>query len=248
MPPVALITGGARRIGAAITREFHAQGYDVAIHYRRSRSEAESLGKTLNDIRPRSAACFQADLTRMDDIRRMASVVTHQWQRLDTIVNNASSFYPTPFKSVNEAQWNDLLDGNLKGPFFLAQALAGELRNSRGTIVNIVDINARYPLRNFSVYCIAKAGLAMLTKSLALELAPEVRVNGIAPGAILWPDEDAQMPMEAREAMLSRIPLHHLGQPEDIARLAVFLAATPGYLTGQVIAVDGGLSLSGKLD
>jgi len=246
MIPVVLVTGAARRIGAAIARALHAEGYRVIIHYHRSMAEANVICRELNDIRADSATAISADLSRVADVKTLAQAAIQYWGRLDALVNNAAAFYPTPFASVNEAQWDALMASNVKGPFFLVQSLAGELRQRGGRVVNIVDINTRYPLMDFSVYCLSKAGLAMATKSLALELAPQVRVNAIAPGAILWPEDNAPMSPEARAALLDAIPLKHLGDVNDIARLAAFLISSPGYLTGQTIAVDGGLGLVGK--
>ncbi|MCK9505662.1 MAG: pteridine reductase [Porticoccaceae bacterium] len=246
MTPVALVTGGARRIGAAIARALHSEGYRVIIHHHHSVTEATALCRELNQARPDSAALLAADLACIDQTRSLADAALQCWQRLDAIVNNASMFYPTPLATATDEQWRNLMDTNLRAPFSLVQALADELRRRRGRIVNIVDINARYPLDNFSLYCITKAGLAMLTKSLALELAPQVQVNAIAPGAILWPEGNAPLPAEARQDLLAATPLRRLGEVDDIARLAVFLITSASYVTGQTIAVDGGLSLAGR--
>jgi len=246
MTPVALVTGGARRIGAAIARALHSEGYRVIIHHHQSVAEAAALCRELNEVRPDSATILAADLTCIDQTRSLADAALRRWQRLDAIVNNASMFYPTPLAAATQEHWQDLMDANLKAPFFLVQALAEELRRRRGRIVNIVDINVRYPLDNFSLYCITKAGLAMLTRSLALELAPQVRVNAVAPGAILWPQDNAPMSAEARQNLLAATPLGRLGDVSDVARLAAFLITSAGYVTGQTIAVDGGLSLAGR--
>jgi len=243
--PVALVTGGSKRIGATISRMLHGRGFNIAIHFGQSRHEAELLAASLSGIRPDSADTFQADLTDLPSISAMAEAVVNRWSRIDAIVNNASTFYPTPIAYSDEAQWHDLLDSNLKGPFFLARELASHLRARRGSIVNITDINARQPLKDYPIYCIAKAGKTMLTRTLAKELAPEVRVNAVAPGSILWPEGKAEMSEEAKSSLLSKIPLQRIGTPESIAELVCFLITSASYITGQVIAVDGGLSLQG---
>lgn len=236
----ALITGGATRVGAAISRALHRAGAHVLIHYRHSADSARGLCDELLARRPDSADLLQADLLVTEDLARLAHEATTATGRLDILVNNASSFYPTPIGEATEAHWEDLMGSNAKAPFFLAQALAPQLIGQRGCIVNLVDIHAERPHHEHPIYSMAKAANAMLVKSLARELAPEVRVNGIAPGAILWPDdfmEDAQ-----KRAVLARIPLARPGTPEDIARTALFLVDAP-YITGQIIAVDGGRSV-----
>ena len=248
MNRVALVTGGARRIGACIARTLHHHGCDLAVHYRSSAADAEALLDELNGIRPGSAALFQADLGNTDEVVRMAEAVIARWNRLDALVNNASNFYPTPLKNATEREWHDLMDGNLKGAFFLSQALAPHLRATGGTIVNIADISTRFPVQHYPAYTIAKGGVVTLTKSLALELAPEVRVNAIAPGSILPPSDESPIGQAAHDAMTAKIPLGRRGRPEDIARLAAFLSLTPGYITGQTIAVDGGLNMIGNMD
>lgn len=240
---VALITGGAVRIGAAITRCLHAQGMNVVIHYRSSRADAEVLHDELEALRPDSVCLLQADLHQTAGLAELAMQVQAAWGRLDVLVNNASSFYPTPVETVDEAQWDDLIGSNLKAPYFLSQAAAPYLRLHQGCIINIVDIHAERPLKNYSVYCIAKAGLVMLTKSLACELGAEIRVNAVAPGAILWPEND--MDDATRERIVSRTFLKRRGEPGDIARAVLYLARDAGYVTGQVLAVDGGRSLNG---
>lgn len=243
-PPVALVTGAARRIGAQIIRALHAAHYNVVLHYHRSENAAEALVTELNQVRADSAIARAADLNQLDAIDRLADQVRRQWGRVDALVNNASSFFPTPVREATEAQWDDLLNSNLKAPFFLARALADDLRASQGTVLNIADIHADRPLKNHPIYCAAKAGNVMLTKSLARELAPEVRVNGIAPGAILWPEQDAALDETAQENILQRIPLKRPGEPSDIAETALFLITNAPYITGHIIAVDGGRSLS----
>ena len=245
--PVALVTGASKRIGACISRLLHRRGYNLALHYGRSQRQAETLAGELNADVPGSAAVFQADLCDLSSIERMTARLLHHWQRLDTLVNNASMFYPTPLAETAEAAWEELINSNLKGPYFLVRNLAPALRAARGSVVNITDINVRYPLKDYPVYCIAKAGKAMLTRTLARELAPDVRVNGVAPGSILWPEGPAAMDEDAKRALLAKIPLGRPGTPEDIAELVCFLARSPGYLTGQIIAVDGGLSLAGDI-
>jgi len=238
---VALVTGAARRIGAAIATRLHESGADVAIHYRGSADEAAALADKLNAQRPDSAATFAADLTDLASLREFIDGV-HDWHgQLDILVNNASSFYPTPVDEINEDHWDDLLGSNLKAPLFLSQAAAPSLRAAGGVIINIVDIHAQRPLRDHAVYGAAKAGLAMLTRSLAKDLAPAVRVNGVSPGAILWPEDD--MSDETKEIILGQIPLERAGDPDDIAGCVLYLARDADYVTGQIITVDGGRSI-----
>lgn len=242
--PVVLITGAARRIGAEIAKTFHREGFDVALHYNRSAEDANALAETLNSQRKNSAATFQAELTDVSAIKTMTKSVFQWRNKLNVLINNASSFYPTELGSASEEQWDDLMGSNLKGPYFLCQAVAQKLRESSGSIISIADIYAKNPLKGYSIYCIAKAGNIMLTKSLAKELAPEVRVNGIAPGVILWPNTDDQMSETTKHKVIDSVPLGRTGRPADIAKLALFLATTASYTTGQVIAVDGGSSLT----
>jgi pteridine reductase len=237
----ALITGGARRIGAVIARTLHQAGMNLTLHYRSSAGEAEALRDELHSLRPESVLLLQADLQDTARLPVLVEQTVARWNRLDLLVNNASRFYPTPLGAATEAHWDDLLTSNLKAPFFLAQAAAPRLQAVHGNIINIVDIYAQRPLENYSVYCITKAGLVMLTQSLAWELGPTVRVNGIAPGAILWPE--GGLSETAQVQMLSRIPLHRQGNPEDIARTLLFLIRDGTYITGQIIAVDGGRTL-----
>ncbi len=239
--PVALITGAARRIGAELARTFHARGYDIALHCNRSKADAAALCEKLNAKRPGSSTVLSADLADTSSIGQLAADLNQWRNRLDVLINNASSFYPTPLTAATEADWDNLIGSNLKGPFFLCQALAPSLSKTRGCIINITDIHARQPLKNHSIYCIAKAGNLMLTKALAKDLAPEVRVNGIAPGAILWP-EHMELEDSGRQQIVDKIPLGRTGSPEDIAATALFLVQKGSYLTGVVIAVDGGRS------
>ena len=237
----ALVTGAARRIGAAIVETLHAEGANVAIHYRGSRSDARELGVRLNDARPGSAEIFQADLNDTGGPAKLLESVLRWSGGLDVLVNNASSFYPTPLGEITEDAWEDLVGSNLKAPLFLAQAAAPHLRAAGGSIVNIIDIHAKRPLRDHHVYGVAKAGLAMLTRSLAKDLAPYVRVNGISPGAIAWPENG--MKESAKESILRQIPLGRTGEPADIARAALFFIRDATYSTGQIIAIDGGRSV-----
>ena len=238
---VALITGAARRIGAAIASCLHQHGANVAIHYRESADDAEALAQTCNSFRPDSAAIFCADLLDTPGLDGLITKVIAWGGQLDVLVNSASSFYPTPPGEITEAQWDDLVGTNLKAPFFLSQAALPELRKTHGTIINIVDIHAQRPLRNHTVYGPAKAGLAMLTRSLAKDLAPDVRVNGVSPGAILWPEDG--MGEASKESILEQIPLARAGDPSDIAGCVLYLVRDATYVTGQIIAVDGGRSI-----
>lgn len=238
---VALITGSARRIGAAIATALHGAGADVVIHYRTSGDAALALVDKLNAVRSDSAHAIRADLNDTDRLPSLVERAVAWHGTLDILVNNASSFYPTPPGEITEEQWDDLVGSNLKAPLFLSQAALRELRKARGSIVNIVDIHARRPLREHTVYGPAKAGLAMLTLSLAKDLAPEVRVNGVAPGAILWPEDELED--TAKESILRQIPLGRTGDPADIAGCVLYLVRDAGYVTGQIIAVDGGRSI-----
>lgn len=240
-PKVALVTGGARRIGAAIARELHAAGFNVVIHCRRSRDEAVALAAELDAARADSATVETADLLDTGELEGLAARAAARWGGLDLLVNNASTFYPTPVGEVTPAQWDDLLGTNLCAPFFLAQALAPALRERRGSIVNIVDVHAQKPMKGHPVYSSAKAGLAMLTRALARELGPEVRVNGVAPGAIAWPEND--MSEEVKRKIVDATVLKRQGEPADVARMVRFLALEAGYVTGQIVVVDGGRSL-----
>ena len=238
---VALVTGAARRVGAEIATQLHAAGADVAIHYRRSAEDAGNLVARLNAQRPDSAAAFRADLLDTASIPALVAAVSGWRGGIDILVNNASSFYPTPLGEITEAHWDDLVGSNFKAPLFLAQAAAASLRERGGNIVNIVDIHAQRPLRNHLVYSPAKAGLAMLTRALAKELAPEVRVNGVSPGAILWPESDMSDAIKA--SILDEVPLARAGSPQDIAGCVVYLVRDATYVTGQIVAVDGGRSI-----
>lgn len=238
----ALITGAAKRIGACLCRTLHAEGANVAIHYGGSHEAAAELAAELNAARSESAFAVQADLTDTQAIAALLEQVTAgTGGQLNILINNASTFYPTALKDVTEAHWQDLLGTNLKAPLFVAQSAEPFLRASRGQIINIVDIHAQRPLKDHVVYGPAKAGLAMLTRSLAKDLAPDIRVNGVSPGAILWPESG--MSEQAEQSILRQIPLRRTGEPADIARTALFLIKDAPYITGQIIAVDGGRSI-----
>jgi pteridine reductase len=238
---VALVTGGARRIGATVAEALHEAGAAVAVHYRGSATQAEALVARLNGRRDGSALALQADLLDTPALGRLVAQVAETFGGLDVLVNNASSFYPTPVGTITERHWDELVGSNLKAPLFLAQAALPWLRRRGGLIVNLVDVHARRPMARHPVYCAAKAGLEMLTYSLALELGPEVRVNGVAPGAILWPE--AGVGEAEKAATLAGIPLRRTGTPQDIAACVLYLAGPGAYVNGQVIAVDGGRHL-----
>lgn len=240
-PRVALITGAARRVGAGIASALHERGLNVVIHYRSSAREATDLAAKLNTLRADSAHTLSADLCDTDEVATLVENAVAHFGALDVLVNNASSFYPTPLEHVSLAQFDDLMGSNLKGPLFLSAAAAPYLKRRNGAIINITDIHARHPLAQHAIYCAAKAGLESLTRSLARELAPQVRVNAIAPGAILWPEQilDAKAQADTIEA----IELKRMGVPEDIASAVAYLALDGKYVTGQVLAVDGGRTL-----
>ena len=234
-----LITGAANRIGAQIARTLHESGANLIIHYRHSKAAALSLAKELNAQRADSSRTLQADLSDLVALSTLAQNAAEAFGKLDVLINNASSFYPTKIGEINQQHWQDLMSSNFQAPLFLSQACHPYLRDSRGIIINILDIYASAPLKNHSLYCCAKAANQMLVKSLALELAPEVRVNGIAPGAILWPEQSDAASTDAQQAILKQIPLGRTGDPESIAQTALFLINND-YLTGEVIRVDGG--------
>ena len=236
--PVVLVTGAARRIGATIASKLHAAGYDIALHYRDSRDEAQALSAQLERTRPGSTLLLQADLAEFDRIPELMARCIGRFGRLDALVNNASGFAPTPIGTTTPAQWDAMVGSNARAPFFLAQAAAPHLQAARGAIVNLTDVYAERPLREHTVYCMAKAALLMMTRSLALELAPHVRVNAVAPGAILWP-EDGKDPA-AKDAMLARTPLGRTGTPQEVAEAVRWLLQDASYSTGQVLHLDGG--------
>jgi pteridine reductase len=236
-----LITGAARRVGAEIARTLHAAGANVLIHYRSSAAAAIGLAEELNRSRAHSAAIFAAQLLDADAPDKLIAATLLEFGRLDILINNASSFYPTPVGRISSAQWDDLVGSNLKAPLFLSQAAAPSLRLQRGLIINMIDIHGFRPLRAHPVYSAAKAGLAMLTRALARELGPEIRVNGIAPGPVLWPEGD--MEEDLKSEIVDKTALKRHGTPQDVARTALFLAKDAPYITGQIISVDGGRSI-----
>jgi pteridine reductase len=239
----ALVTGAAKRIGRAIALRLHEAGANVMLHHRHADTEAHELADKLNAVRAGSAATVQADLLDSDKLPELVAAATKQFGGLDILVNNASSFYPTPIGEITPKEFSELMGTNVKAPLFLSQAAAGELKKRRGAIINIVDIHAERPLRNYLVYSIAKTALAGLTRALALELGPEVRVNGVSPGAIVWPD-DGSFDAGVQERVIRHTLLKRKGEPDDIARTVLFLAADAGYITGQILAVDGGRSVN----
>ncbi|MDR1662025.1 MAG: pteridine reductase [Azoarcus sp.] len=237
--PVVLVTGAARRVGAAIAREAHRRGARLVLHYRHSAGEAEALAAEFEALRPGSAHTTSGDLGLDGTPEKVAKAALARFGRVDALVNNASDFFPTPLGEIQLEDWNRLIGSNFKGPLFLSQALAPTLTASRGAIVNIIDIHAERPLRRYPLYCAAKAALAGLTRALALELSPDVRVNGVSPGPIAWP-EDGQFPAMERERILGQTLLRREGSPEDIAGSVAFLLFDAPYVTGQILAVDGG--------
>jgi pteridine reductase len=241
---VALVTGGAKRVGAAICRRLHAQGVNLMVHHRASVAEARALQQELNARRQDSVALIQADLLKGASLPDLVKTTVQQFGSLDILINNASSFFATAIGEITEKSWDDLVGTNLKAPLFLSQAAAGELRKRHGCIVNIVDIHAELPMKNYVVYTVAKGGLLALTRSLARELGPEVRVNGVAPGTILWPEDDAWSDELSRQRIVNQTALKRAGEPDDIAKAVEFLVAGAPYVTGQVIAVDGGRSIT----
>lgn len=239
-----LVTGGARRVGAAICRRLHAAGANLLVHYRSSESEARALQAELDAARADSVALARADLLELASCARLVEAAIGHFGRLDALVNNASSFYATPVGEITERAWEDLVGTNAKAPLFLAQAAVPELRRQHGAIVNLIDIHAELPMRDHPVYTAAKGALAALTRALARDLGPEVRVNGIAPGTILWPEGDTWDDEASRRRIIGRTALKRIGEPDDIARAVQFLLADAPYITGQIIAVDGGRSIS----
>lgn len=240
---VILITGGAKRVGAAICRRLHAQGARLIVHYRSSLGEAKALQNELNQARPDSVALAQADLLDKELLSDLIEKSVKRFGQLDVLINNASSFFPTPLHQCTLEDWDDLMGSNLKAPLFLSQAAAPYLKERHGCIINIVDIHAERPLRNYAIYNAAKGGLLSLTKSLAVEMAPEVRVNGVSPGPILWPEDGEWADEAARQYIIAGTLLKRCGEPDDIAKTVQFLIADAPYITGQIIAVDGGRSI-----
>jgi len=240
---VVLVTGAARRIGAAIARQLHAVGWNVVIHYRASGGEARAIERELNRARPESAHCLRANLLDLKAVEKLAAQAHERWSRLDALVNNASSYYATPLEKLGEDDFDDLIGSNLKAPLFLIQACARRM-TAGGAVVNVTDIHAGAPMKHYSAYCAAKAGLASLTESLARELAPHIRVNAVAPGHVLWAEQNA-MSAAQRDAEIARVPLGRLAQPAEIAAATAFLLSpAAGYITGATLPVDGGLRLT----
>lgn len=239
---LALVTGSAKRIGRKTTKMLHDSGYNVLIHYNQSESQATEFAGELNSIREDSAFLLRSDITKLAELETMAKQVKQKYGRLDLLVNNASSFYPTQVGEVTESIWDDLMGTNLKAPFFLIQSLSPLLKQNNGNIVNIVDIHADRPLNGYSVYCMAKAGLVMLTKSLSRELAPNIRVNGIAPGVIMW--HENELSESDKTNVLNEVSLQRSGSPDDIAQAVKYLISAD-YVTGHILAVDGGRSVQG---
>lgn len=240
--PVALITGAGRRVGAVTARALHAAGYDLALHYRRSADDAQALADELEQQRHGSTLLLQAELAELPALPRMVEQLLAHYGRLDALVNNASAFYPTALGTATAQQWNELFASNAQAPFFLSQAAIPALREARGTIVNMIDIYAERPLAGHALYCMAKAALAAMTRSLALELGPEIRVNGVAPGAVMWPSDGK--PYDDQQALLARTPLQRAGTPDDVAGAILWLLRDAPFVTGQIIRVDGGRTLS----
>jgi len=241
---IILITGGTRRIGEAICRKLHSEGMSLMIHYRSSEKEAQALQTKLNQIRPGSVALIQADLLDTAQLPILVNETLKHFGRIDSLINNASNFYASPIGKITEKSWDDLIGCNLKAPLFLSQAAAPHLKKQHGCIINIIDIHSEWPLKKYTVYSSAKGGLATLTKSLAIELAPEVRVNGISPGPILWPENGEWSDQMSRQRIIKKTLLKRAGDPNDIAKAVFFLISDAPYITGQVLAVDGGRSIN----
>jgi pteridine reductase len=240
-PPVVLITGAAKRVGAVIARTLHGCGYQLVIHHRNSPGEAAALQAELEQARPDSTLVLQAELSEFDRLPELIAKTIGRFGRLDALVNNASAFYPTPIGTATPKHWDELFDSNARAPFFLSQAAVPHLQNSHGAIVNLVDIYAERPLKNHTVYCMAKAALAAMTLSLARELGPEIRVNGVAPGAVLWPESGKGYADQA--TLIANTALQRAGTPDDVAEAVRWLLMEARYTTGQIIRVDGGRSL-----
>jgi len=241
---VILITGGAKRVGATMCRELHRQGARLMIHYNNSMSEARALQAELNLLRPNSVAIIQGDLLNLNVLPTLVSETVHQFGKLDVLINNASTYYPTDLGQINEENWQDLIGSNLKAPVFLAQAAATELRKNSGCIINITDMHIERPKKGYIVYSVAKAGLVTLTKSLAHELSPEVRVNAVAPGPVQWPESNPQFDEVYRQRVINQTLLKRVGEAEDVAKAVKFLIYDAPFITGHILAVDGGRSLN----
>ncbi len=238
----ALITGGSKRIGAATSRLLHQAGYNIIIHCRLSQQAASELAEELNTLRTDSAKVIQGDLNNETIYNHLIEQAYQCWHRLDVLINNASSFYPTPIGSITMDDWHNLINSNMKAPLFLSQAAVPYLKQTQGNIINMIDVHGQRPMKDHPVYCAAKAGLGMLTMSLAKDLGPDIRVNGVAPGAILWPEND--MPDHTKKLILERTSLKRPGEPSDIAKTILFLIKDANYITGQIISVDGGRTIN----
>ncbi len=241
---VVLITGGAKRVGAAICRSLHAEGYTMMIHYKSSFHEAQALQAELNLHRADSAAIVHGDLLDIENIPKLVSATISQFGRLDVLINNASTYYASELGDIDESKWHDLMGSNLKAPLFLSQAAATELRKNHGCIVNITDMHVERPKKGYIIYSVAKAGLVTLTKSLAHELSPEVRVNAVAPGPVQWPESNPQFDEVYRQRVINQTLLKRVGEAEDVAKAVKFLIADAPFITGHVLAVDGGRSIN----
>jgi pteridine reductase len=239
---VALITGSARRIGAEIARTLHDKGMRIVVHYHTSEEEAQNLCDALNSVREQSAVAVHGDLDNIAMISKIAQQTIQAFGRLDVLVNNASRFYRTPFGKTQESSWQELMDTNLKAPYFLSQALAPYLATNKGCIINIADIHGEKPMRDYSVYCLSKAGLLMMTRVLAKELAPEVNVNSVSPGSVDWPEGENALSEKVKQKIIERTALLRPGAPRDIAEAVLFLVRDGQYITGQNLVVDGGRS------
>jgi len=242
-PKVALITGAARRIGAEIAHVLHEAGWNIVLHHHRSQEDATQLCALFNKTRPHSATMLQADLSETSQLEKIVQRAASEWGQLDALINNASRFYKTLSHHVTEDQWDDLLNSNLKAPFFLCQAAKKYLQERKGCIVNITDVHGERPMRDYNVYCISKAGLIMLTKSLAKEWGPDIRVNAVSPGSVMLPEGDNTLTKEEEKKIVNRIALQRHGTPQDVARAVLYLVNDADYVTGTVLAVDGGRSL-----
>lgn len=242
--PVALVTGAAHRLGARTAEILHDRGWNLVIHYRSRKQQAQELVDMMNRVRPDSATCTQGDLTQDKDIARIAVEACGYWGRLDGLVNNASVFYPTPTADATEEDWYQIMGANLKAPFFLVQYCLPALRKTSGSVINLIDIYSEKPLQDHPLYCASKAGLAALTRSWAKDLAPGIRVNGVSPGAILWPEENKAVDSGHQQAILQKTPLARTGQPDDIAGTIAYLLCDAPFVTGQILSVDGGRSLN----
>jgi len=241
---VILVTGGTKRLGEAICRKLHTVGMNLMVHYRSSEGEARMLQTELNQARPGSVALVQADLLDITQLPNLIDETIKHFGKMDSLVNNASSFYPSPMGEITEKSWDELIGSNYKAPLFLSQAAVPHLKKQHGCIVNIVDIHAKWPLKEYVIYSSAKGGLATLTRSLALELAPEIRVNGVSPGSILWPENGEWSDELARKHIIGKTLLKRIGEPDDIAKTVLFLISDAPYITGQIIVVDGGRSIN----